>query len=426
MAPPYHPPVTVEPALTARDDRLRRRAVMVLFGGVALSAIGYIAAITVGTLAGAELGGGASWAGLPTAGAILGTAGGAALLGWIAGRHGRRPSLVIGYLTGALGATLAVVALLAGSLQLLIVAMLVVGLPNAAAQAARYVGGDMYQAGRRARAIGVVVWGATVGAVVGPSLIGPTGTLASGVGLPVLAGSFVAAAVTFAIAGVISLVLLRPDPAELVDRSVALPRAADVGPSRSMRRSLLQPNVSVAVVALISSQLVMVMVMTMTPLHLRDHGHDLAVVGVVMSAHTLGMFALAPLSGRLTGRFGSLAVIMAGFVLLGVASLFAALAPASGGLMLMAALFLLGFGWNLGFVASSDLLSTGSPLIHRARLQGGVDAAVWGTSAISSVVAGPLLDLIGYAGLAIVAAALTSVPALFVVARYRAVVPQAA
>lgn len=138
------------------------------------------------------------------------------------------------------------------------------------------------------------------------------------------------------------------------------------------------PTVSVAVVALISGQLVMVMVMTMTPLHLRDHGHDLAVVGLVMSAHTLGMFALAPISGRLTARFGSVSVAMAGLCLLGVASLLTAFAPASGGPILIAALFLLGFGWNLGFVAGSNLLSTGSSLAHRARLQGTVDAMVCG------------------------------------------------
>lgn len=91
-----------------------------------------------------------------------GMAGGAALLAWLGGRYGRRPSLVVGYLAGVAGPGLAVVSLIAGSLPLLLVVMLVVGLPNAGAQAARYAGGDMYESGQRARAIGIVVWGATV------------------------------------------------------------------------------------------------------------------------------------------------------------------------------------------------------------------------------------------------------------------------
>lgn len=400
----------------------RRRSIGVLFGGVALSATGYIAAITVGTLAGEDLGGTAAWAGVPTACAVAGTAAGAALLAWLSGRYGRRPALAVGYLSGAIGATLAAASLVLGSLPLLLVAMLVIGLPNAAAQLARYVGGDMFDSVQRARAIGIVVWGATVGAIVGPNLIGPTGSIASGFGVSPLAGAFLLAAAVFGAAGVVSHILLRRI---VVEVSEAIAR--DGTPTqRGMRDLLRRPNVSVAVVTLVGGQLIMVMVMTMTPIHLRDHGQDLSVVGLVMSAHTLGMFALSPVSGWLTAHLGSLPVAMGGFALLAVASVLAALAPASGGPALAAALFLLGFGWSLGFVAGSTLLAGGMSLAPRARLQGTVDAAVWGTSAISSLVAGTLVDAVGYAGLGLLAAALTTLPALLLIARRGALATHAA
>ena len=41
----------------------------------------------------------------------------------------------------------------------------------------------------------------------------------------------------------------------------------------------------------------------MTPLHLTDHGHGLATVGIVLSAHTFGMFALSRIP-RLTKMVG--------------------------------------------------------------------------------------------------------------------------
>jgi MFS family permease len=93
---------------------------------------------------------------------------------------------------------------------------------------------------------------------------------------------------------------------------------------------------------------VMMLIMTMTPLHMTDHGHGLTAVGTVISGHVFGMFALAPLSGRLTDRFGPLPIISAGMLLLLTAAVGAALAPPDSQLLLMAALFLLGWGWNLG------------------------------------------------------------------------------
>ena len=115
----------------------------------------------------------------------------------------------------------------------------------------------------------------------------------------------------------------------------------------------------VAIVALITVQVVMVLIMTMTPLHMTAHGHDLAAVGLVISAHTFGMFALSPISGRLTDRFGSVPVILAGLAVTAVAAVLSAVAPPDGGVILFLALFLLGYGWNLGYVAGSALLTHG-------------------------------------------------------------------
>ena len=69
-------------------------------------------------------------------------------------------------------------------------------------------------------------------------------------------------------------------------------------PSPCRSRSVLRrPHVPVAIVALVTGQVVMVLIMTMTPLHMTEHGHTSAAVGIVISGHTFGMFALSPMSG---------------------------------------------------------------------------------------------------------------------------------
>ena len=118
----------------------------------------------------------------------------------------------------------------------------------------------------------------------------------------------------------------------------------------------------------------MVLIMTMTPLHMTDHGHDLAAVGIVISAHVFGMFALSPISGRLTDRFGPLPIVATGLAMVLGSALLSAVAAPTEQLVLLLALFLLGWGWNLGFVAGSAMLTLGLSLGERTGVQGLADA----------------------------------------------------
>ena len=255
-------------------------------------------------------------------------------------RRGRRPGLSLGYAIGVLGATVAIVGIVDRSLPLLMIGTLFVGFGNSSNQLSRYAAADMYPDHRRASAIGTVVWAATVGAVLGPNLIGPAGIVAEWLGLPRLAGAYLVPIAFVGLASILSFVFLRPDPIELADRSETV---ADPEATKSTIREIVRsPGVAAALVALVASQTVMVLIMTMTPVHMTAHGHHVETVGLVISGHTFGMFALSPLSGRLTDRFGSGRVIAAGLAVLAAASILAAIAPPDGGALLFLALFLLG------------------------------------------------------------------------------------
>jgi MFS family permease len=123
------------------------------------------------------------------------------------------------------------------------------------------------------------------------------------------------------------------------------------------------------------------------------------------------MYALAPLSGRLTDRFGSPRVIYAGTATLAISGILAAIAPAQDDRLLLAALFLLGFGWNLGYVAGSSMLTGGVSVVERTRIQGLADGLVWSTSALASLGSGVLLAATGYAALGVLGAILVVIPA---------------
>jgi len=390
-------------------DRLRRRSLGTLVGSVALGSTCHIAAVTVATIVASEMTGSIQLAGTPVAAVVFGAALGATSLSWLMSRRGRRAGLAAGYAVGVVGAVLAVSAIVAGSLPLLLLGSLLIGFGNSSNQLSRYAAADLYPADRRATALSTVVWATTIGAVVGPNLVGPSGELAMSIGLPMNAGPYLVPLVLVGLAAIVAFVFLRPDPYELADHaSTAQPGDAPAAP---LAEILARPAVVISIVALVVGQFVMVLIMTMTPLHMAQHDHGLPAIGLVLSAHTFGMYALAPVSGRVTDRFGSAPVIYAGTAILAMAGILAAIAPAQDDRLLLVALFLLGFGWNLGFVAGSAMLTGGISVIERTRIQGLADGLVWSTSALASLGSGVLLAAAGYAALGVLGAALVVIPA---------------
>ena len=395
----------MDAALAPDIERHRRRALVTYFTAAALASIAYIAAWTVATLAAPQITGFAGSSGWPSATAVAGTALAATLLSSIMARRGRRAGIVLGISVAVVGSVLAIVAVAAGSILLLLVALAAIGFGNAAMNLSRYAAADLYPPERRARALGMVVWGGTIGAVLGPNLIGPAGTLAPSLGLSALAGGF-ALAFVFMIVALLVAFLGPSAPSQPHLDEPQRPPGTRARPARQLLADLLRkPRGRTAVVALVISQLVMTLVMAMTPYHLRSMHHGLETVGFVISAHTFGMFAFSPLSGRLTDRFGATAMVLVGFAVLASSGLLAAIIPDSG-VALAIPLFLLGVGWNLGFVAGSSLLTSVAPLGDRTRLQGASDALVWTVAAVASLSAGYVVAAASYASLSFVAAAL--------------------
>jgi MFS family permease len=406
----------------AELERLRRRTVASLVAGVALGSTGHIAAVTVATIVATHISGGTTaLSGAPAATVVLGAAAGASALSWLMVRRGRRVGLAAGYLVSVVGAIVATVAVVTMSLPMLLVGTVLIGFGNASNQLSRYVAADLATPDRRASAISLVVWGATIGAVAGPNLAAPAGKVALALGLPELAGPYLVPIVVVGAAALLSFALLRPDPYELADSSARHDESGDRSVAVSLASVLARPSVPVAIVALVAGQFVMVLIMTMTPLHMAAHGHDLTAVGVVISGHAFGMFGLSPVSGRLTDRFGSVPVILAGLAVVALASVLAAVAPPDGGAVLFLALFLLGYGWNLGYVAGSALLTHGLSLAERTRIQGLTDTLIWSSAAVASIGSGLVLAYAGYAILGLMGAGLVVVPMLLVTARRSAV-----
>ncbi len=403
----------------------RRRATRLLVAAAALVSIAHIAAITVAAIAAREMLDGAGFAGASTTTTILGSALGTSLLAWLMVRRGRRTGLVLGLAMAVAGALVASASVLAGSFPLLLVGTFLFGFGNAAANLSRYVAADMATAAGRAWAIGLVVWAATVGAVVGPNLAPLAASVTEGLGVASLVGPFMLAAVILSVAAILLFGWLRPDPYDLADESSRI-EPQDRGGGESMRRVLSRPTVAIAVIAMVLGQVVMVAIMTMTPVHMDDYGHGLEAIGLVISAHTLGMFALSPLSGRLAGRIGMVPSILVAAAILALAAVVTVVAPADAGPVLAVGLFLLGYGWNLGFVAGSTLLVSGVEHAERTRTEGFSDTLVWGSSALASLASGLVLASVGFAALGAVSLVLVGFGVVVILRLRSALAPEAA
>ncbi|MGB2566991.1 MFS transporter [Micromonospora citrea] len=351
-----------------------------LFIGVAMMTTAMVAASTVSTLIVADTVG-SRLSGFANAAGVLGSAAGALGLGALTARRGGRSALVTVYLCALGGALLAFAGAAGTALSALLVGMVLIGIGNGGAQVARYMAADLYPEDRKAFGLSIIVWAGTVGALAGPTLVAPAGRFAEALGLPELSGAVLAAAGLTAVA--VTVTTLLPGTGRVEARRPGFSR-------QRIGQVVRRPAVATALCAMLAAHLAMVTVMTMTPLQLHEHDHGLDVVGLVLSAHMIGMFALAPLSGRIADLMGGRFAVGCGVALLVAAAAIVMVAPTGHTTTLPAGLFLLGYGWNLVFVGSSSLLSRELDPAERSEVQGAVDAVVFTASIVASLAAGAL------------------------------------
>lgn len=393
--------------VTTEIEATRQRLIWTLFTGNAIGSTAYIGIATVSALIANEITGSTSLSGLPSATGTLGVALGAGVLSWTTYRTGRRMSFTIGYAMAVLGAFLVIMSIGSANFLLLLAGMAGIGIGRSVGQLARYAAGDMRSEARRASAISLIVWASTIGAIVGPPLIGPTGSLALAFGFNELVGPVVVAVIGFALASILMFIGLRPDPITL---AISDEGEGVDGAAKPISELLTSHVVQLSITAIVLSQVVMVLVMVMTPIHIRAFGGSLTTVGYVMMAHTLGMFAFAPITGWFINRVGAKRMILVAVAVFLVACLLAATATTAGTSTLLVSLFLLGIAWNFGFVSGSTLLQSGQTIANRLKLQGFADTSAWISSAAASAGSGILLNATSFRTLALAGAALALIP----------------
>jgi predicted MFS family arabinose efflux permease len=271
------------------------------------------------------------------------------------------------------------------------------------------VAAEVHAPPERARAIGRVVTGGTVGAIVGPLLVGPSAGLAARLGLTDLSGPYAASATLFALAATLIALRLRPEPRELAREVAALHAPSGEEPAARSRAALLRdPQVVSAMLSLVAAQAVMVMVMVITSLHMTNHDHALSSVSFVIALHVVGMYAFSLGSGRIADRWGRPATVALGAVVLVFACAMAPFSPRV--FPLAGALFALGLGWNLCYVGGSAWLADRLTTAERASIQGATDTMVGLAAAFASLGSGVVFAAVGYAVMGIVGAVVALLP----------------
>ncbi|MFJ4903896.1 MFS transporter [Streptomyces sp. NPDC088727] len=377
-------------------------------GTTALAGLGLAAGGTAGALLATELAGTASVAGLPVALHLGGSAVGALLVSHQAGRGHRGRGLALGLVLGALGALAVVLAAKQGSLAWMLAGSALLGTANSSIFLLRYTAAQAVPEGSRGRALGAVFLATALGAVISPLLLGPSGTAAHAIGLPTLCGLYLVAFIAFG--GSALLLAAGCSPRTPVLGRAASVLASGLRPARGTVRlgaALREPAAVVALSALAGANFIMVGVMTLTPVHLSQHGAGHGVVGSFVALHVVGMFAPAPLVGRLADRYGPMPVVLIGAVISLTASVLGSFStgPTT---MTTVHLVLAGLGWNFGVVGASTLLTGAVPGQLRPYVEGIGEATMGAAAVVVAPLVAALPGAWGYHLLGLCAVALTA------------------
>ncbi|MFP3918198.1 MFS transporter [Lysinibacillus telephonicus] len=383
-----------------KQKKLYKRTLIIvsisqIFGGAGLAA-----GITVGALLAQQMLGTDAFSGLPTALFTLGSAVSALVVGRLSQRFGRRTGLTIGFMVGGLGAIGVIFAAIINSVLLLFASLFIYGAGTATNLQVRYAGTDLASNKQRATAISIAMVFTTFGAVAGPNLVNVMGDFALSIGVPSLAGPFILSAAAFILAGSVLFIMLRPDPL-VIARAI---EASNLDKQEHKTQTLQLENkrgIIVGAAIMLLTQIVMVAIMTMTPVHMREHGHDLGEIGLVIGFHVGSMYLPSLITGMLVDKLGRTVMAIASGTTLLLAGLVAAIAPGDSMILLIVALSLLGLGWNFGLISGTALIVDSTSTSTRAKTQGTVDVLIALSGASGGALSGMVVASSSYATLSL-------------------------
>lgn len=303
------------------------------------------------------------------------------------GRVGRRRGFMAGALINVGGCAIAVAALSLKSFWLYCAATAVIGVYNAIGLQYRFAAAEVAAPADKARAISLVLAGGIVGGFLGPAI--------TRWGRDLFAAPFLG---SFAMLAGVALVALA------VQSQVRVPKPhaqEDAGGGRPLREIVRQPVFVVAALSAVVGYGLMNLLMTATPLAMDFCGLPYAQAAFVISWHVVGMYAPGFVTGSLIDRFGVLNVILAGAAVMAAGALVALTGNALP--HFLAALVLIGVGWNFMYTGGTALLTESYTPAEKARTQGANDFVMFSTMAISSFSSGAMVSTTGWEAMNVVA-----------------------
>jgi len=362
------------------DDARARANVVRLAAAQALTGANSAVIFATGSIVGYTISPDKSLATVPLSMYVVGLAAGTLPTGAISRRFGRRVAFVIGTGCGALAGLFGCLAILRGSFVLFCLATFLGGLYGAVSQSYRFAAADGASAAYRPKAVSWVMAGGVFAGLLGPQLVQWT----MGVWQPYLfAFSYLVQAAIALIAMAVVASVNAPNPAP-----------ADFHGGRPLLSIVRQPRFIAAALCGAIAYPLMNLVMTSAPLAMQLCGLTIGDSNFGLQWHIVAMYVPSFFTGSLIARLGAPKVVAAGLLLEAGAA-----AIGLSGITAMhfwAMLFVLGIGWNLGFVgASAMVLETHLPQ-ERNKVQAFNDFLVFGTMAIGSFASGQLLTDYGW------------------------------
>src|SRR5215831_9238549 len=297
--------LTATSARVAAVSPARTKLMATLFVAQVCGSTGQSIVLAVGSILAASITGTNTWSGLPVAVGALGTALASWPLSRLMARSGRRPGLALGYGLAVVGSLVGMAGAAVRSFPLLLAGMALFGIASTSNLLARYAAADVSPGAQRGRAMGLIVWGSTVGSLIGPNLMGPALRLSAVIGVESTASAFLVSVAGYALGALLIQNFLRPDPLAIARETheLAAPGAASVA-ARGLGAILADVRVQIALATLTVSQFVMISTTSTSPLYLHDQGHNVQIIGVAVSLHLAGMYVTSPLAGWLCERRG--------------------------------------------------------------------------------------------------------------------------